>query len=175
MLLYIEAADSLAHIAVGHTESALPARTLLLHTRAHFGKLKRSVGELVAQIGSCLGHIFPEVVVLDFAVGQGGKQIVGLLHSLGLGEDELLGSLDVHGLDEEAVPLDMRVVGLELVERAGIVHGGDIAALLAGEGGVGDCRLYLQDVLHDALCVFLLEAGVDHLVDDKLFVCVADL
>ena len=87
VLLYIEAADSLAHIAVGHTESALPARTLLLHTRAHFGKLKRSVGELVAQIGSCLGHIFPEVVVLDFAVGQGGKQIVGLLHSLGLGED----------------------------------------------------------------------------------------
>ncbi len=134
MFFHIKAADCLTHVAVGHTECAFPAGTLLLHAALYFGEFECCVGEFVAEVGSSLSHIFPQVIVLDFAVGKRCQQVVGLLHPLWLGKDEFLGGVDVHRFHEIAAPVDIGIVGLELFEAAWVVHGHDVAALFTCEG-----------------------------------------
>ena len=173
VFLNIELTNGLAHGSFCCAERTLPAWTLLLNAAHHLAELKRCIGEVVAQTACGLRNVFPQIIVLDLAVGQRCHQVVGLFHGFDLGDDHLFGRGDLHCFDEEAIPVDVGIHLLELGKRTGIVHCRNVAALFACPGRVGDCCLDLHDVLHDAVGIFLLVAGVHHLFDDQLLISFA--
>ncbi len=175
ILLDIELADAFAHHALDGAQGLLPAGTLLLNARHHLVELEACVGKVIAQVRSGTADILPQVVVFLLAVAQCLYQVIGLLNGVDLGNDHRLRRVDVHCLLEPAVPWNIGVQLLKLGHSADIVHGRDVAALLACPCGVGQQGLDLDDVLGDALGILGAVAGQLHVGLDQLVVSVQDV
>ncbi len=165
--------NSLAEHPFGSSERTFPARALLAHTAHHLVELKGSIGKFVAELAGSLCHIFPQVVVLYFAIGKGRQQIHTLHNRVRLCDDNRLGRRNSHGLYKETVPVDSGIGFLEFCKRKRIVHRRNVSALFAGPSRIGKSGLDFHNVGHDALCVLTLESGILHLLYNQFFVCFA--
>ncbi|GFI07256.1 hypothetical protein IMSAGC006_02011 [Muribaculaceae bacterium] len=65
----IELTDGFAESTFGSGKGALPAGTLFFDTAHHLAEFKVGCNEVVTEHGGCLTYVFPEIVILDLAVG----------------------------------------------------------------------------------------------------------
>ncbi len=162
--------NGFAESAFRSSEGSFPAGTLLLHTTDDLAEFESGIGEIVAELTGGLRDIFPQIVILDLAVGERSHEVMTLLDGVGRQHDDNRRGGNAHCLFEIGVPVGLGISLFELLESERIVHRGDISAFLARPGRVGDRSLDLHDVFAYTAGVLFRVAGVHHLSDDKFLI-----
>ena len=161
ILLDIELANGLAQQGVGHVKRVFPARHL--HLLARHGTavhVKIGVGKRITQVRRSGINILEDQVFLDVVGIERLHHLVDLGERFGLEHAHLVQVIDVQGC-EILAPVDIGIVGTQLIKADHIVEFAVVAGLLACHCHTGKSCL---DV-HHALSGLL---GVGLLVTDEL-------
>ena len=157
VLLHVELADGLSHVAADQAHGPFPARAVLLDAAHDGAEFERGLAEVVAQASRRTAD--------DAALGVGlqvfeGRVVEYLLHLV-----DGFGLAHVHGVDggesagqQHIAPVDSRIVGHQLEIAHLVVVGVDVAQLHVVVAGLGNAGLDGEHGLHLLLCRGLVVA-----------------